>query len=492
MRNLPLVCLLFVLGVMSESSAQVPPDVGALRVRKNILSLTPQELAVYQRGVAVMKSRPVTDRTSWAFQANIHGKAPTPPNDPLWRQCEHGTIHFLTWHRAYLLEFERILRNASGDPNFTLPYWDWSTFPALPPAFRNPTSPLYDASRSINNGALIPSSIIVEDLLAATGSTQFGFFAGDLENSPHGSVHVQIGGNMGFIARSANDPIFWLHHCNIDRVWDSWIAMGGGRANPTSPAFLGRTFNLAGADGSTVTHRAGDLLDSARLGYRYDNIGTGTVPAPILVAQARGMVAMNKDEEPNEELVASSRAPGATGAGGTPAKKGLKLQPEIVELKFAKGADESFRGVASRAARQAPERVVIEIAGIAAKVPPRFTYEVYLNLPEGVVNPEIKRLHRVGTLNLFGVAEADAHGEHADEGHDDEGPRPLRLEASATIQRLREAGVWKDGNVRVTLEPVTPIATSGDDEKGLKQLLEQSVTEAELTYDRIDLKVVKP
>jgi hypothetical protein len=44
----------------------------------------------------------------------------------------------------------------------------------------------------------------------------------------------------------------------------------------------------------------------------------------------------------------------------------------------------------------------------------------------------------------------------------------------------------------VTLEPVIPIATSVDDEKGLKQLLEQSVTEAELTYDRIDLKVVKP
>jgi hypothetical protein len=115
-----------------------------------------------------------------------------------------------------------------------------------------------------------------------------------------------------------------------------------------------------------------------------------------------------------------------------------------------------------------------------------------LNLPEGVINPEIKRLHRVGTLNLFGLAEADAHGEHADEGHDDEGPRPLRLEASATIQRLREAGIWKDGSVRVTLEPVIPIATSGDDEKALKQLLEQSVTEAELTYDRIDLKVVKP
>lgn len=493
MRTLLMVCLLlFASATSREGLAQGPTDGAELRVRKNILSLTPQELAAYERGVAVMKSRPVTDRTSWAFQANIHGKAPTPPNDPLWRQCEHGTIHFLTWHRAYLLEFERILRDASGDPGFTLPYWDWSTFPALPPSLRNPASPLYDASRSINNGALIPSSIIVDDLLAATSSIQFGFFAGDLENSPHGSVHVQIGGNMGFIARSANDPIFWLHHCNIDRVWDSWIAMGGGRANPTSPSFLGRTFNLAGADGSTVTHRAGDLLNSARLGYRYDNIGTPSVPSPTQLAQARGMVAMNNDEEPNEDLVASSRAPGATGAGGAAAKKGLKLQPEIVELKFAKGADESFRGVASRAARQAPERVVIEIAGLAAKVPPRFTYEVYLNLPEGVINPEIKRLHRVGTLNLFGLAEADAHGEHADEGHDDEGPRPLRLEASATIQRLREAGIWKDGSVRVTLEPVIPIATSVDDEKSLKQLLEQSVTEAELTYDRIDLKVVKP
>ncbi len=472
---------------------QVPVE-RALRVRKNILDLTPQELAAFEQGVAAMKSRPVTDRTSWAFQANIHGKQPTPPNDPLWRQCEHGTIHFLTWHRAYLLEFERIVREASGDPELTLPYWDWSTSRALPLPFRDPASPLHDPSRSINNGALIPASIVVDDLATATGSNVFTIFSQALEGSPHGAVHVQVGGNMGSVARSANDPIFWLHHCNIDRVWDEWIARGGGRTNPSAPQFLARTFTLARADGTTVTHRAGDLLVAADLGYRYDTSAAVGPPAPLPVARVRGMVAMHSDENDHMvgapgQVVASSRPSGVVPAARQEAVKRLGLRRENVELTFERGGADALRATATR---HAPGSAVIEVVGIAAKAAPRFTYEMFLNLPDGALDPEVRRLHRVGTLNLFGIADGDAHGDHAGGGHGAQGPRVLRLDANPTIRRLRDAGLWKDGSVRITLEPLTPVAASPQAEAELEQLLDASAAEADLSYDRIDLKIVEP
>jgi tyrosinase len=50
-----------------------------------------------------------------------------------------------------------------------------------------------------------------------------GGFNQDLDNGLHGNVHVMVGGpkNMGFIPDAAQDPIFWMHHCNIDRLWAS-------------------------------------------------------------------------------------------------------------------------------------------------------------------------------------------------------------------------------------------------------------------------------
>ena len=37
----------------------------------------------------------------------------------------------------------------------------------------------------------------------------------------HNVVHVWIGGNMNS-NHSPNDPIFFLHHCQIDRIWARW------------------------------------------------------------------------------------------------------------------------------------------------------------------------------------------------------------------------------------------------------------------------------
>jgi tyrosinase len=42
----------------------------------------------------------------------------------------------------------------------------------------------------------------------------------------HNRVHVWVGGDMG-PATSPNDPVFYLNHCNVDRLWEAWLTRNG-------------------------------------------------------------------------------------------------------------------------------------------------------------------------------------------------------------------------------------------------------------------------
>ena len=39
----------------------------------------------------------------------------------------------------------------------------------------------------------------------------------------HNRVHIYIGGLMQVVPTASNDPIFFLHHCNIDRLYEEWL-----------------------------------------------------------------------------------------------------------------------------------------------------------------------------------------------------------------------------------------------------------------------------
>jgi len=135
-----------------------------VRVRRNITALTPAEINSLARGVAALKQRPRDWSTSWALQANLHGFLQEPVVYLGFGTCQHGNWWFLPWHRMYLYYFEQILRDASGDTNLTLPYWDW-TDPdqrSLPAPFLDPNSPLYEPNRSFEanaGGALDPAAV---------------------------------------------------------------------------------------------------------------------------------------------------------------------------------------------------------------------------------------------------------------------------------------------------------------------------------------------
>lgn len=105
----------------AEFKARYNPNV--VMVRKNVYSLTAAEITSIKTGVTAMKALPYTNKTSWLYQAAIHGTT-LPDNLPSWNTCHQAgaSFFFLAWHRMYVYFFERILRAKSGNANLTLPY----------------------------------------------------------------------------------------------------------------------------------------------------------------------------------------------------------------------------------------------------------------------------------------------------------------------------------------------------------------------------------
>jgi hypothetical protein len=88
----------------------------------------------------------------------------------------------------------------------------------------------------------------------------------------HNRVHVWVGGSMGPMT-SPNDPVFFLHHCFVDKLWADWQAMhkndlGYQPYLPSYGARKGHNFNDPMPPWDDV-HPI-DMLDHRKLGYRYD------------------------------------------------------------------------------------------------------------------------------------------------------------------------------------------------------------------------------
>lgn len=77
--------------------------------------------------------------------------------------------------------------------------------------------------------------------------SSYNDFSKNLE-SIHDLVHVDVGGDMADITTAAFDPIFWLHHCNVDRLMAMYQASHPNTylaPEPRSPTFA---LHLPGTD----------------------------------------------------------------------------------------------------------------------------------------------------------------------------------------------------------------------------------------------------
>lgn len=257
----------------------------ALRVRREIRTLPEADIDALKAGVQAMRALPKADLHAWLYQAGVHGapaadSAGVPDAATYWNQCVHFGLHFLSWHRWELLFIEEIMRQMSGYCSFALPYWDYLADGFLPDPLRQTpdgNNPLYDGTRiaALNNGTAGLSGMNLD----ALDEAQFPGFSGILYGNPHSAVHGQVSGNMGSVPTAARDPVFYLHHCNIDRYWECWSRKGGSNPGGSWP---GQTFPFRTVTGHRDA-RAGDAGRTANLGYTYDNLPCGRLINPALL-----------------------------------------------------------------------------------------------------------------------------------------------------------------------------------------------------------------
>jgi tyrosinase len=215
--------------------------------RRNLANIAPDHpiLVSFRKAIKSMKALPASDPLSWDYQAAIYGTGSS-ASHVAWNTRQLGNHFFWSWHRMYLYWFERVVRRMSGDATWALPFWDSEspTQRTLPAAFRDSQSELYTPNRGAgwNDGsASFPASHVSTIRAMQIGGPGYEgrafFTAGEVfESNPHNTVHIDIGGWMGSPLTAAQDPVFFVHTANIDRLWNLWLAQGGAMRN--DPLFL--------------------------------------------------------------------------------------------------------------------------------------------------------------------------------------------------------------------------------------------------------------
>ncbi|MFC4066958.1 tyrosinase family protein [Actinoplanes subglobosus] len=228
-------------------------------IRKNARDLTTTEKSAFVAAVKQLKAQTTGRNYDWFVTTHINYFAAVGGI-----RYAHQSPSFLPWHRQYLIEFEKALQ--AIDPAVNVPYWDWTTDRTTTGApftadfmggngsggngavatgpfagasnWRITVSPSSSTSlrRAMGTNTL-PTSAQVNSVLniaaydaAPWNSSATGGMRNRMEGwqtpNLHNTVHVWVGGHMGQ-QDSPNDPVFWLHHCNIDRLWSRWQTRWG-------------------------------------------------------------------------------------------------------------------------------------------------------------------------------------------------------------------------------------------------------------------------
>jgi len=162
-----------------------------------------------------------------------------------------GQQRFLPWHRVYLYQLEQQIQRIH--PDVAIPYWDWTE-----PAEQAIPGWLQQVTPTVNIPPPGPGNVVVTRSPGTAGQlarvvqgappcqaslgavmqvADYTDFATGLE-CIHDGVHEWVGGTMSILDTAPADPLFWMHHANIDRLWWSW---------QTSPEGTGQNPNLSGS-----------------------------------------------------------------------------------------------------------------------------------------------------------------------------------------------------------------------------------------------------
>jgi tyrosinase len=487
----------------------------------------------YARGVKAMKARSLDEPTGWRFYGAIHGfnetmwrevgylnPGPMPKAGVIktyWQQCQHGSWYFLPWHRGYLIAFEAIIRDAvvklGGPADWALPYWNYfkPNQNGLPPAFASADwpdghgdNPLYVKQRygpDDNGKVYVPMDQVDLNALGDsdfigpgsggsqgfggvdTGFSHGGRDHGGVETQPHDMVHGLVGGGdqqtlglMSWPDLAGLDPIFWLHHANIDRLWEVWGRIPTSTGDPTvakwvnGPAGVGgRSFVMPMPDGKSWTYTPGEMTDLSKLGYGYDDVSPpSATPRAVARLQGLGLNLAAAEALVRRPAMAGPKTVELLGANdqslrlsGAEARTSVTLEPSVQRKVLA-----SFEA-ARAAAPSAPDRIFLNLENVRG-LNDATVFNVYINVPDGedpARHPELK----AGSIALFGVSKATlADDQHAGDG------LTFVLEITHIVDRMHLAGALNASQLRVRLVARKPVSEAAQISVGRVSIFRQS------------------
>jgi tyrosinase len=383
-------------------------------------------------------------------------------------QCQHHNWYFIPWHRGYLAAFESIMRAAiqtlPDAPNdWALPYWNYNDTAVanprlLPEEFAKNTwpdggdNPLFESRRFGRGDGVVTIREVDVDLTVAlrdpdfegvpNGSPGFGGVRtpfqhnadrpneGWLEQLPHDVIHGRVGGsrqgldprnwkNWGLMMMPESaglDPIFWLHHANIDRLWEVWLKRNPDFKNPVLKSWLEgpsgkQRFVLPQADGSRKQFSPKDMLDTKApgLNYLYEDISdplSGQQRLSLRLASLKvlmdvpgiteGLEVKTLPKKPKVELLGANSK--VITLGSAPSATLIRADKPTVR-KLA----ESFKlATFSTRASPEPDRVFLNLENITGENDAAI-FDVYVGLAEGEVPAEHPE-NRAGVVSLFGLS----------------------------------------------------------------------------------------
>jgi len=433
-------------------------------------------VATYRDAVGMMKNRPAGDKFNWVVLSQIHGYDPDN-----FHYCPHGDWYFLPWHRAYTAMYERIVRKLTGNTGFAMPYWDWTADPLMPAVFLNPTLPngkpnwlcVTDAgwTRTWPASKPMPPEIVgpavLKKILAAKGYENFGTSRnpsqhdtnpswvpagggaqGVLESTPHNNVHNNIGGWMPS-ASSPRDPIFFMHHANIDRIWALWNTTN---TNSPDPLWTNMQFtnNFVNADGTAWSPKVSDLYVPETLGYTYGLKRALRLPGPhfqALTTKLNTLFAIPAGAaSPAVQTVSVANT--ATAVPGRPLEVAIAVPPAALAAVRRRpppprpGNLTVMESLTEAEGNAAGTRALAFLRDVAITEPKTTMFRIFIDAPNVSENTPTTDPHYVGT---FGVL---SHG-----GHDGHGKLPsFVVDLTEAIQKV---GGGADGKITLQLVPVT-------------------------------------
>lgn len=438
------------------------------RQRRDIASFNDNELRIYREAILIMQAKPASDPASWNYLAGVHhywkftsnadavakkapadllktinydalGAVPEGERTKFWATCIHHDKpligHFLSWHRLYLWHFETALLAAMETAAAKLglaqsvagiPYWDYYRSPQLPDAFRKPLAqgrpnPLNVPFRKsgFNEGTSSMPAFSLDAFIAGNTLDQhlmidgesFDGFSGALENTIHDQVHGELGGLMGHPHSAAWDPIFWLHHANIDRLWAIWQKRTTAAPDTSlSGQWRQQGFkfkkNIKGDLFSASAGEAADVKGFAPQSITYDNMTpppkTPVTPLPKVPPLIKVASGSHTQKMGTNALTGDVKKVAVTNSGGT-----VRLNlPAGSRSKLGTLGTKSIPPGGGKALTWAA--VVLEGISITEQGQrDGFVYQVYLNLPSAPGSGADPEAHKIGTLNAFKLSCSD-------------------------------------------------------------------------------------